>query len=88
MTIYRFLSFKWGFDLVYNQIANKSLFEAAYNTVFKQRDKGLLEFIGPTSAGRILSYLGFKITEAQTGVVQHYAVPRILVALWYTMYAN
>lgn len=79
VSIYRFLSFKWGFDLVYNLIINKPLFEAAYNTVFKQRDKGFLEFIGPTSVGRILSQLGFSITQFQTGRVYDYAVVRFAV---------
>lgn len=85
ITVYRFLSFKWGFDLVYNQIVNKSLFEGAYNTVFKQRDKGLLEFIGPTSAGRVLAFVGFKFTEAQLGDVQLYGQFRFGIAWLYVL---
>lgn len=37
-------------------------------------DKGLLEFIGPTSAGQMLTRVGFKVTTAQTGRVYEYAL--------------
>lgn len=78
---YRFLSHKWYFDTVYNRFVNQPLLEFAYKTVFRFLDKGLLEFIGPTSAGRIISKVGFHITRAQTGKVYDYALFR-LVTLW------
>lgn len=79
--LYRFLSHKWYFDLVYNRFINQPLLEFAYNTIFRLVDKGLLEYLGPTSAGTILDSLGFSVTQCQTGRVYDYALAR-LVTLW------
>lgn len=75
---YRFLSHKWYFDTVYNRLVNQPLLEFAYKTIFRALDKGLFEFVGPTSAGVLLSRLGFTITRFQTGRVYDYAFWRLV----------
>jgi proton-translocating NADH-quinone oxidoreductase chain L len=70
---YRFLSYKWGFDTVYNQFINKPLMEGAYNITFSLIDKGLLEIAGPTGLGRQTIVFGRLLASAQTGRVYDYA---------------
>jgi proton-translocating NADH-quinone oxidoreductase chain L len=70
---YRFLSYKWGFDTVYNQFINKPLMEGAYNVTFSLIDKGLLEVAGPTGLSRQTIVLGRLLASAQTGRVYDYA---------------
>lgn len=73
LTLYRFLSHKWGFDVVYNQFINIPLMHGAYNVTFALIDKGLLEAVGPTGAGRQAIGVGRLLVSAQTGRVYDYA---------------
>lgn len=70
---HRFLSYKWGFDTVYNQFINKPLMEGAYSITFSLIDKGLLEVAGPTGLGRQTIVLGRLLAAVQTGRVYDYA---------------
>ena len=71
--IYRFLTFKWGFDTVYNRLINQPLVEGAYNITFSLIDKGLLEVAGPTGLGAAALQVGRAATKVQTGRVYDYA---------------
>jgi len=71
--LYRALSYKWGFDTVYNQFVNRPLLEGAYNITFSLIDKGLLEVAGPTGFGRQTILFGRLLARAQTGRVYDYA---------------
>lgn len=73
LTLYRFLSHKWGFDVVYNQFVNIPLLHGAYNITFSLIDKGLLEFVGPTGFGRQAVSIGRLLAAVQTGRVYDYA---------------
>jgi proton-translocating NADH-quinone oxidoreductase chain L len=84
LTLYRFLSYKWGFDVVYNAFINVPLLRGAYNITFSLIDKGLLEFIGPTGFGRQTIVLGRVLASAQTGRVYDYAA-FMLVALYFML---
>jgi proton-translocating NADH-quinone oxidoreductase chain L len=70
---YRFLSYKWGFDTVYNQYVNRPLMEGAYNITFSLIDKGLLEVAGPTGLGRQTILAGRWLARVQTGRAYDYA---------------
>ncbi len=70
---YRFLTFKWGFDTVYNRLINQPLIEGAYNITFSLIDKGLLEVAGPTGLGKASMQLGRTLIKTQTGRVYDYA---------------
>lgn len=71
---YRFFSYKWGFDVVYNYFINKPILTGAYTLVFSLIDRGILELIGPTGAGRSSMFIGRLTTRIQTGQVQDYAL--------------
>lgn len=47
--------------------------KGAYNITFSLIDKGLLEYIGPTGAGKVSYRLGTLFTRLQTGNVSDYA---------------
>jgi proton-translocating NADH-quinone oxidoreductase chain L len=70
---YRFFSYKWGFDTVYNQFINRPLMEGAYNVIFSLLDKGALEFAGPTGLGKWTIAAGRFFAAFQTGRVYDYA---------------
>lgn len=81
-TVFRFLSHKWYFDLVYNRFVNQPLLIHAYNLTFSLIDKGLLEEFGPRGAGVLLNRAGRILASAQTGRVFDYAFS-LLAALFF-----
>lgn len=81
LCLYRFLSFKWGFDTVYNRFINKPLLQGAYNIPFSLIDKGLLEQMGPTGLGKMAVAIGYQLTKAQTGQVTDYGAVLLLTAV-------
>lgn len=72
-TVYRFLTYKWYFDVVYNLVINQPILEGAYRVIFALVDKGVLEVVGPTGVGNCVNFAGFQLTRAQTGKVYEYA---------------
>ena len=72
-SVHRFLSHKWYFDTVYNRLINQPLLFGAYRVVFALIDKGLLELVGPTGAGKISFNAGRALASLQTGRVYDYA---------------
>jgi len=71
--IYRFLSAKWYFDLVYNEIINRSLLKLAYSHIFSLQDKGILELFGPLGLSFIAFNTAFKLKKMQMGRIYYYA---------------
>lgn len=87
ITLYRFFSYKWGFDVVYNQFINIPLLQGAYNTSFALIDKGLLEFIGPTGLSQSVGGASRLLISVQTGRVYDYA-SFMLAALYLAFLVN
>lgn len=85
---YRFFSFKWGFDTVYNQFVNRPLMEGAYNITFSLIDKGLLEVVGPTGLGRQTILAGRRLAAVQTGRVYDYAGFMLVFLCLATLFIN
>jgi len=81
LSAYRFLTFKWGFDTVYNRFLNKPLLKGAYAGPFILVDKGLLEQVGPTGFGKLAHQVGRSLTKFQTGRVYDYGAGFLLSAL-------
>jgi len=71
--VYRFLSYKWYFDAIYNEWINRPLLQLSYKTVFKSLDKGLLEFFGPYGISRVLFFSAVQMKKMQLGEVYYYA---------------
>lgn len=70
---YRFLTFKWYFDAVYNELINRILLKFAYNVIFSPQDKGILEIFGPLGLSFISFRLAFEIKKIQVGRVYYYS---------------
>ena len=70
--VYRFLSKKWYFDLVYNNLFVFNLLKSFYSLTFKVIDRGLVEFFGPLSLVRLTSSFSVFFSRVQTGFMYHY----------------
>jgi proton-translocating NADH-quinone oxidoreductase chain L len=67
----RFLTSKWGFDVVYNLCVNTPLMKLAYR-LFALIDKGALEAFGPTGGSTVISKMSRQLLTLQTGRVYDY----------------
>ena len=70
---YKFLSAKWYFDLIYNEILNRFLLQFAYDTIFSLQDKGVLELFGPLGISSVAFTIAFELKKMQMGRVYYYA---------------
>ena len=92
--LYRFLSYKWYFDVVYNEIINRFVVKMAYSTIFRLLDKGVIEFFGPYGFSSILFLGAQKMKRMQIGEVYYYAYLMIMfilisiIALNYIVYVS
>jgi len=71
--LYRFLSYKWYFDAIYNELINRPLLILAYKIIFKTLDKGLLELFGPYGGSFVLFLSATKTKKMQLGGAYYYA---------------
>ena len=71
--IYQFLSYKWYFDSIYNELINRPVLNLAYKTIFKSLDKGLLELFGPYGTSFALFLGAAKTKRMQLGGAYYYA---------------
>jgi len=79
--LYRFLSYKWYFDAVYNELINRPLVKMAYNVIFRSLDKGVLELFGPYGISYVLFTGARKIKRMQLGHVYYYAYLMIMFVM-------
>ena len=86
--IYRFLSYKWYFDAIYNELINRPLLKVAYKTIFKSLDKGLLELFGPYGTSYVLFLGASKMKRMQVGEVYYYAYLMITFLLLFLILLN
>lgn len=69
---YKFLSKKWYFDLIYNNIFVFNLLNLFYIVTFKLIDRGLIEFFGPLSLVRFTNKVSSVFSSIQTGFIYNY----------------
>jgi len=72
--IYSFFIRKWYFDVIYNNYVVKLILNFGYNISFKVLDRGLIELLGPLGIVRLLSYISYKFSKLQSGLIYHYAL--------------
>jgi NADH-ubiquinone oxidoreductase chain 5 len=72
LKLYKFLNQKWYFDFIYNKIIIINLLSASYNFIFKNMDKGFIEFFGPGGISLSFFISMQKIKRYQTGYLYHY----------------
>jgi len=66
-----FFMSRWSFDFLYNQVIFQSLLSLLH-TFYYFLDKGLIEYLGPTGAYRILASFSQRISLFQTGSLTLY----------------
>jgi NADH-ubiquinone oxidoreductase chain 5 len=86
--VYKFLSYKWYFDAIYNELINRPLLNTAYKTIFKSLDKGLLELFGPYGTSYVLFLGASKMKRMQVGEVYYYAYLMITFLLLFLIILN
>jgi NADH-ubiquinone oxidoreductase chain 5 len=70
--IYKFLSYKWYFDVIYNRVINIPLLQFAYFHIFTILDKGLLELVGPHGLSEMFLKLGIDLKQDLDGEPYRY----------------
>lgn len=70
---YKFVSYKWYFDAIYNELINRSLLRFAYQTTFKSFDKGFFEIFGPHGLSTALFQSAFELKKMHVGQAYYYA---------------
>lgn len=70
--VYKFLSYKWYFDLVYNKFIGYPLLRFGYNIVYLILDKGVIELFGPQGLSVQMYRLAFNLRAWQRGYIYNY----------------
>jgi NADH-ubiquinone oxidoreductase chain 5 len=70
--IYNFLSRKWFFDRIYNQIFSQGILSFSYFYTYKIVDRGILEILGPLGILTLIPAQINRLKGLQTGHVLHY----------------
>lgn len=70
--VFYFFINKWYFDFIYNFYINLNCFKFAKIGIYKNIDKGFLEFFGPLGFWLILKKIYFLILKTQTGLIYFY----------------
>lgn len=70
--LYKFLTYKWYFDIIYNTYIVKIICMKAYHITFKSFDKGLLEIVGPTKLNTLFYKKAFNLQLKMNGQIHDY----------------
>ena len=76
--LYIFLSCKWFFDTIYNELLVKKLLNFGYNICFKTFDRGYLEIFGPLGLTRILRKSSNILSLFQSGYLYNYTLIMVI----------
>lgn len=72
-SLYFFLSNKWYWDWLYNQIIAKPFLHFGLIVSYKTLDRGLFEILGPRGLSQGIIYLARSFSLLQSGYIYHYA---------------
>jgi len=81
--LYFFLVKKWYFDLIYNNLFVFKLLNLFYLLTFKLIDRGVIEFFGPLSIVRVVSYFSGVFSYLQTGYMYNYIFAIIIFIIFF-----
>ena len=70
--IYNFLNKKWYFDRLYNQLISQNTLAYSYFFTYKNLDRGIIEFAGPTGITSIINISKNNLKGLQSGSIFHY----------------
>ncbi len=82
-----FLTYKWYFDVIYNEYIIAPIMEASYQNIFSNLDKGIIEWLGPFGIPNTLNQIAKPFHELQTGEMFRYAY-FILIFLFISILAR
>lgn len=85
LKLYRFFSYKWYIDVLYNKLIVNFFFNISYSYV-KNIDRGLIELIGPLGIVRSLNYLMNKLNLLQTGFIYNYLFIFIISIIFFLFF--
>jgi len=93
--VYNFLSKKWYFDRIYNELIGQKLLNFSYYFAYKNLDRGFIEMFGPTSITNILYSGTMLFKDIQSGYLYHYlnlfifgVCGLILFTLFFSIFIN
>lgn len=69
---YQFVNRKLLFDKLQKELLGAKILFSGYFLTYKIIDKGLIEFVGPSSLVQLILSLGLKIVHLQSGLLNHY----------------
>lgn len=72
-TIYIFLSNKWNFNQVYNNLIGRPIFNMGHEITYKTLDRGYIEILGPLGVSKGVSELTKQASSLQSGWIYNYA---------------
>ena len=72
--LYNFLVYKWYVDVVYNWYITIPVLKMSYRSLFKTVDKGLVEYLGPTSYSLLINDISRWVVRSQSGSAPRYAM--------------
>ena len=81
--VYKFLTKKWYFDKIYNELIVQTLLNLGYNITFKLIDRGILEIVGPYGLVTNINKISKEVSKVQSGLVYHYALLMIIGLTFY-----
>jgi proton-translocating NADH-quinone oxidoreductase chain L len=85
LNFYKFLSAKWHFDQVYNELIIHTCMNLGYRKTFLLLDKGFIETLGPFGFSVFISLFSSQFSKNLTGFLYHYALVFILVVAIFVM---
>lgn len=69
---YNFLSRKWYFDRLYNQVVGQNILSLGYSYSYKDIDRGIIEALGPSGIINSVREIFSFVKNYQTGNIFHY----------------
>ena len=68
-----FLTYKWYFDIIYNEYIVIPLMESSYDYIFNNLDKGIIEWLGPFGISYTFNGVATPLHRIQNGEMYRYA---------------
>jgi len=69
---YTFFNKKWYFDRIYNEVITQNFLNLSYFYTYKNIDRGILEFFGPSGIINVVQRNSKSILDLQSGYISHY----------------
>jgi proton-translocating NADH-quinone oxidoreductase chain L len=76
--VYGFLSKKWYFDKIINELLVAPILNVGYQVCFKFIDQGVLQIFGPVGSMKVFSKISKDVRSIQTGQIYHYVFMFVL----------